>query len=155
MKRKLLKSFFAVVSVAALSSVSSGLFRTNQFQAHAAEDSRQGRVIVLGQTLLAYEENDRDVLLLPACNSSANQRVTKLKLRALRGDADVESVVVVFGNGERQQLRVRENINQGQETRWVDLLGEARCIRKIVVLGDTDNSSDQRALLRVFGLTQN
>lgn len=163
---------------------------------------------VLGQTRLAYSENDRDVLNLGACRddnyrprrdnrddrrddryenrrdaredrrddredrrddrygdrrddrygdrrddryNSRNENIRALKFRALRGTADIASVTVFYGNGRSERLNIREKIRQGRETRWVNLRGRDRCISRIVVVGDTDNSSRREATLRVFG----
>lgn len=109
---------------------------------------------VLGQTQLAYSENDRDALNLGSCqakNNSRNKNVRALKFRALRGTADIASITVVYGNGRSERLNVRQKIQQGSETRWVNLKGGDRCITRIVVVGDTDNSSRREATLRVSG----
>lgn len=104
---------------------------------------------LLGETLLAFAENDREVLNLGNCDRQP--RYQAVKVRAVRGSADIKQLSLRFGDGTTQQLNVRENLNQGSETRWIDLQGNKRCITRITVVGDTDDRSQNRALLQVFG----
>uniref|UniRef100_B8HV24 Uncharacterized protein n=1 Tax=Cyanothece sp. (strain PCC 7425 / ATCC 29141) TaxID=395961 RepID=B8HV24_CYAP4 len=104
---------------------------------------------LLGETPLAFAENDREVLNLGNCDRQP--RYQAVKVRAVRGSADIKQLNLRFGDGTTQQLYVRENLNQGSETRWIDLQGNKRCITRITVVGDTDDRSQNRALLQVFG----
>jgi len=92
----------------------------------------------LGQTRLAHREADLDVLAFPACVN-----LVAVKLKALRGAAEINLLVVTYGNGAVDRLPVRHRIREGGETRWIDLRGGRRCVRSIAVVGDTERSRDQ------------
>lgn len=110
------------------------------------------QVHYFGQTRLAYAENDLDAIHVPgACFSAWNPGVTKLKLRMMQGSAEVEALSVVYGDGRLDFLAVRGHFNRGTESRWIDLEGGRRCIKKIYILGDTDNTQPRRAEASVYG----
>lgn len=88
----------------------------------------------LGTTKLSLFTNDTDVVRVNSCQP----RVTSLQLQAKNADANLKSVVVTFGNGERQTLDVRSTLKKDQYTRWIPLDGRGgRCVTQIRVLGDT------------------
>lgn len=97
------------------------------------------QTITLGTTTLTHAENDRDVLHLPACRFSNNKPVRALKLEIKNNDAEIEKLKVVFQNGEKQVLHVRNFFRQGEQTRWIDLNGAKRCLKKVIIIGDTDD----------------
>ena len=93
--------------------------------------------IKLGDVQL-MDRKDRDVLNLPLCKSSSNDRVTKLQVVVTRYQAEIDRLKVVFHNGEEQLLQVRDTFNAGTTSRWIDMSGSARCIKQIVIIGDTN-----------------
>ena len=46
--------------------------------------------------------------------------------------------IVTFYNGSRQEIYVRDHFKPFSSSRWIDLRGKRRCIKKIVVVGDAD-----------------
>lgn len=96
-----------------------------------AEPLRLGAVSLTDAT-------DRDLVELPACDGSRNRPVTSLQLRVAEYPAQIDRLVVEFGNGERQELQLKKHFSVGASSRWMDLQGPARCIRRIGVVGDTD-----------------
>ncbi len=100
-------------------------------------------VRLLGSTHLAKHEKDVDVIKLPPCGRRAKMRVHEVKIRAVHGRAEIETLWLRFQDGTRQSLEVRQRLAEGQETRWVDLKGGERCVREIGVVGDTELSYDQ------------
>jgi len=97
----------------------------------------------LGSTHLAKHEKDVDVIKLPPCGRRGRGRVHAVKVRAVHGQAEIESLWVRFQDGTTQSLPVRQRLSKGEETRWVDLAGGERCVREIGVVGDTELSYDQ------------
>ncbi|MGQ0569915.1 MAG: DUF2541 family protein, partial [Armatimonadota bacterium] len=93
---------------------------------------------LLGQTRLAFHENDLDHLRLDPC---AN--LVAIKLRAVRGAAEINLLTVKYRNGEVDRLPARHRIPEGGETRWIDLRGGRRCVASITVMGDTERSADR------------
>jgi hypothetical protein len=104
---------------------------------------------LLGKTQLSYAENDRDVLQLGKC--PPNQKISSIKVAVVKGTADIKLLRVRFGNNQTEDLLVRSRINQGSETRWIDLNGNKRCVTTVVVVGDTTNASPRLATLQVYG----
>jgi Protein of unknown function (DUF2541) len=117
------------------------------FPAMAQPRPSEGRL--LGKTQLSYRENDRDIIRLGAC--PPNQRIKSLKVVVTQGNADIKLLRVRFGNNQTEELKVRSRLNQGSETRWIDLSGNKRCVTAILIVGDTVNSSSRPATLRVYG----
>ena len=97
----------------------------------------QSERIKLG-TVSLMDTKDKDVVNLPACRSSSNKPVTRLQVQVAAFDAEIDRLNVQFHNGENQNLSVREKFKAGSTSRWIDLSGNARCIKKIIILGDTD-----------------
>jgi hypothetical protein len=94
--------------------------------------------VVLGKVHLG-ERKDRDVVNLQPCKSSPNIPVRSLKVEARKFQAEIDRLKVVFQNGQEQVLQVRDVFRPGTDSRWIDLAGDARCIDKIVVIGDTNS----------------
>lgn len=104
---------------------------------------------LLGKTQLSYAENDRDVIRLGKC--PPNQLIRSIKVAAVKGTADIKLLRVRFGNNQTEDLSVRSKLNQGSQTRWIDLKGNRRCVTAIVVVGDTADYSRRTATLQVYG----
>lgn len=115
----------------------------------AVSQTRPSEGYLLGKTQLSYRENDRDIIRLGAC--PPNRRINSLKVAVTRGDADIRLLRVRFGNNQTEELWVRSRLNQGSETRWIDLNGNKRCVTAILVVGDTVKSSPRPATLQVYG----
>jgi hypothetical protein len=94
---------------------------------------------VIGSTLLAKAEGDRDVLEFSKCRAD----VSKIKLKVRRSNAEIETVVVRFANGEVEHVSVRQRFARGSESRWIDMPGYERCIRSITIVGDSEGSRKQ------------
>jgi hypothetical protein len=105
-----------------------------------ADDARH-----LGSTRLSHAENDADVI-----RTDCTPPVRAIKIRAARGNIEVQSLWVRYGNGERDRLDVRQRLNEGSESRWIDLRGSERCVKEVGIIGDTEGSFD-RARVDVFG----
>ena len=66
----------------------------------------------------------------------------------------VDRLKLTFHNGQKQELSVRKHLKVGGKTRWIDLNGDTRCIKKIVFVGDTDTPrrrSKKQSRVTVFG----
>ncbi|MGE0765491.1 MAG: hypothetical protein AB7L90_03415 [Hyphomicrobiaceae bacterium] len=61
-------------------------------------------------------------------------RFGRIKLRNTSNDTfEIIGVVAEFGNGERQPVRVRQNLRPGEETATIDLAGEQRFLRSVTI----------------------
>ena len=84
------------------------------------------------------DAKDKDVVVLPPCKVSSNRKVKKLAVKVTRFSAEIDSLKVVYQNGDKQTLNVKDHFAPNSTSRWIDLNGDARCISKIVVKGDTN-----------------
>ncbi|MFN7119505.1 MAG: hypothetical protein ACK4TA_22105 [Saprospiraceae bacterium] len=78
-------------------------------------------------------------------------RFTALKLVVKRGGINLHRLAVHFGNGEVEELEVRENIPADGESRVLDLPGNKRVISKVVFWYDTKNYANQKAVVNLWG----
>lgn len=91
------------------------------------------RVRTLGVAQLGHREGDLQMI-----DVQCRPRVSAIKLRASRGNADLDRVFVTYGNGDRDSLPVRQYLDRGRETRWIDLTGRKRCVTEIGIVGDSE-----------------
>jgi hypothetical protein len=61
----------------------------------------------------------------------AEGRFRELQLRVTGGPVEFYRVVVNYGNGQKDELEVREKIRAGGETRAIDLKGNERVINSV------------------------
>jgi hypothetical protein len=102
----------------------------------------------LGSTTLSYEEDARAALDINQCPDPA---FTRVQLRVKRGDVDIQRLVVVYKNSQKEELSVATKIRHGNRSSWLDLQGNRRCLQKIRIVGDTDDRSRQKALVEFWG----
>jgi hypothetical protein len=76
----------------------------------------------------------------------------RIKLKVEGGAVHFNQVVVVFGNNERFDVPITDNIPAGGETRRIDLPGEARNIKKIILKYKTHAGSYDKAIVTVMGM---
>lgn len=65
---------------------------------------------------------------------TTKKRFSKLKLEATRGAVVIDKVIVTFGNGRTQTIRVNAQLGMNRAGRILDLPGVAREIDRIVVV---------------------
>ena len=103
--------------------------------------------IRLGAVQVA-ERTDKDVIKLPPCGSSNNQKVNSIQIQVHKKPVQVDKLKVVFHNDQHQEFSVKKHLKAGESSRWLDLKGEARCIKKVVFIGDTDSRRFKPKLFR-------
>ncbi len=91
-------------------------------------------------TVTLSDATERDEVNLPPCESSPNVKVTALKVEVKKFDAQIDLLRIVYQNGQKEELELRNHLDAGTSSRWLDLKGEARCIKRIVIVGDTDTA---------------
>lgn len=74
----------------------------------------------------------------------------RIKLTVRDGDVEFRDVTVVFGNGERFDVPMRNSIKAGGETREIDLPGKARVINR-VILAYKSKAGGKSATVSVWG----
>jgi len=113
--------------------------------------------IRLGSVRVA-ERTDKDVIKLAPCGSSNNQKVNSIQIRVKNKPVQVDKLKVVFHNDQQQELQVKKHLKAGDSSGWLDLKGEARCIKRIVFIGDTDTKKfkpKKQSTVVVFGKVKN
>ncbi|WP_420573545.1 hypothetical protein [Kordia sp.] len=75
----------------------------------------------------------------------------KLKLVVSKGALNMHRMVVHYGNGSQEEIKLKHTFNRRSNSRVIDLNGNKRFITKISFLYDTKNRSRNRATLHVFG----
>lgn len=104
----------------------------------------------LGKVSLA-EHTDIDVINLPRCITPRNRLVSKIKFIVRKYPAQIDRLTVQFYNNGRQELYVRKHFRRGQGSRWIDLRFGKRCIKRIIVRGDTDSfGHNHRKQAKIF-----
>jgi Protein of unknown function (DUF2541) len=89
----------------------------------------------LGQARLSPRENNLEFLRFSTCQTPPLQAI---KLVAKKGVAEIDRLVVQYGNNQTERLQVRNKLNVGQETRWIDLKGGKRCVKAIALIGSSE-----------------
>ena len=97
----------------------------------------QARTIPMGSVQLT-DSQDRDTVHLPSCATPQNVLVTALQLTVAQHSADIDRLRVTFHGGGEQVLQVKKTFQPGTTSRWIDLTGGARCVEKIIILGDAN-----------------
>ena len=118
---------------------------------HTAE--AKGAVAVKLGSVQVADRTSKDVIRLPVCNGSQNVPVNSIQLKVRKKPVQIDKVKVVFHNDQQQLLTVKKHMKAAEDSRWLDLKGDARCIKKIVFVGDTDtkkvNSKKQSTIVVV------
>ena len=106
--------------------------------------------IRLGSVKVA-DRTDKDVIRLPVCDGTNNIPVNSIQLKVRKKPVQIDKVKVEFYNGQQQLLTVKKHMKADEDSRWLDLKGESRCIKKIVFVGDADtrriNSKKQSTVI--------
>jgi len=108
---------------------------------------------LLGKLRLS-DHPERDVIDLPACPEGGNVPVREVRLGVHDYRAEIDRVRLVFENGTDATVEVRHVFEPGERSVWKELPGDARCIDKIVVLGDANTvgrKPGKQAEVRFFG----
>jgi len=75
----------------------------------------------------------------------------KIQLRVKKTDIEVLDLKVVYGNGQTDDVSVRENIRAGGKTRVIDLKGGERFIRRVELVYRSRPSFRGQAVVEVWG----
>ena len=100
---------------------------------------------VLGSRVVAHR-SETDVIPVPG-----KQRYSAIRICVKRRAVRFRDLDVVYGNGGRQDLAIRRLIPAGECTRWINLLGKRRDIRRIVLRYDTFGDRGPRAVVTAYG----
>ncbi|MDZ4790580.1 MAG: DUF2541 family protein [Hyphomicrobiales bacterium] len=108
---------------------------------------KEGEWVLLGRRKVGFLV-DRDVIEV----GQREGRFDRILLSVKRNDIEILDIRVVYGNGQSDELRVREFIREGARTRPIELRGEeGRLIRQIEVAYRSKPSFQGQAILFVYG----
>jgi len=99
----------------------------------------------IGSRVVAHQA-ERDVI-----SGRGDGRFSRIRICVERRAVRFYDVDVVFGNGGRQDIRLRRRIGPGDCTRAIDLRGGRRFIRRIIFDYETIRDRGPRAIVTVFG----
>ena len=129
------KIYLAVLLMAALPLFS---FNTHHKNADAWEKLGSKRVDFAG---------DHDVISVGRFEGF----FTALQIRMKRGSINMQRMQVVFGNGQVKDIPLKNNFNEGDASRVIDLPGNVRVIREVDFWYDTKGFEGKRAIVELYG----
>ncbi len=91
--------------------------------------------------------NDRDTIQV----GRGEGPFRALQLVVDGGDVEIHDMVVIFGNGERFEPRIRHRFNSQSRPAVIDLPGDTRNIRRIEFNYRSTDRREGRALVSVYG----
>jgi hypothetical protein len=106
-----------------------------------------GNVVLLGERAVNFAV-DRDIVPLAA----RPEMFRGLFLEALGGGVEMLDCDVVFENGQRIDLPVRQFMAPGTRTRVFDFPGSVRNIRHVTLVYRTATAGTGRAVVRIWGV---
>lgn len=118
-------------------------------QAHRSYLTRE----LLAHTRLSRNA-DIDVLPVRSCSGRSKERVTAIKVRVKNRAARIDRLMVKFENGRTQDVLVGARFPRHAHTAWMDLRGDARCIRKIRIIGSQADPAGGQADIEIMAKVQ-
>ena len=131
--KKLINSFLIILALTYFLGTSESMAQTQNWQR-------------LGSKKVQFRV-DRDVIKVGADEGG----FTKLKLKVTGGNLNMHRIVVEYGNGAKDEIKVRHHFTRRSGSRVIDLRGRGRIIKDITFWYDTKNLSRRRATVHVFG----
>lgn len=105
---------------------------------------KEGRVI--GQTKVGDDRKFKTI------ETSDGDRITSIKLCAIKDDLHIGFFLVDFAHGPSQQIETRDTIRKNTCTEWRDLDGEVRNVRRVQIFGKSDwDPKGKDTTLLVYG----
>lgn len=101
---------------------------------------------LLGSRKIDYKL-DRDEIMV----TRAEGVFTAVQLRIKRSPINMHKLAIHYGNGEVDEIELRENFRAGSASRVIDLPGNRRVIRKVVLWYDTKNLSNDKGVVELWG----
>lgn len=119
-------------------------FTTLAYDANARRNNRDWEL--LGRQTVGFIA-DRDVVQVGRQDGD----FSKIQLRVKNNDIEILDLKVVYGNGQMDDISVRENIRAGGKTRVIDLKGGERFIRNVQLVYRSRPSFKGQAVVEVWG----
>jgi hypothetical protein len=74
-----------------------------------------------------------------------------IKLKVEKSPVRFRNVTVHYANGTKEEIKMRNLISAGGETRVIDLKGQKRIIKRVVFSYDTQSLLGKKAVVRLYG----
>ena len=139
------KVILAAAAIAAFSASASAQHNGGGHGQGARNGGDRGQWRVIGSREVA-DHLERDVI-----SGRGDGRFRQIRICVAHRAVRFQDVDIVFGNGGRQDVRMRERIGRGECTRAIDLKGERRFIRRIIFRYETIRDRGRQARVTVFG----
>jgi hypothetical protein len=91
---------------------------------------------------------DHDVVTL---KPGSTETYTALKIKVVNGTVNVHKATVHFANGDTQDVNLPKELSAGNDGKLIDLKGNKRAIEKVTFWYDTKASSNEKAVVEVWG----
>lgn len=91
---------------------------------------------------------DHDVVTI---QQGSTETYTALKIKVVNGTVNVHKATVHFANGDTQDVNLPKELNAGNDGKLIDLKGNKRAIEKVTFWYDTKASSNEKAVVEVWG----
>jgi hypothetical protein len=90
---------------------------------------------------------DRDEIMV----TRAEGVFTAIQIRVKRSEVNMHKLTVYYGNGQVEEIELRNHFLPGTESRVIDLPGNVRVIKKVVFWYDTANIAHQKGVVELWG----
>ncbi|MFN0214763.1 MAG: hypothetical protein ACKVT2_10950 [Saprospiraceae bacterium] len=90
---------------------------------------------------------DRDEIIV----TRAEGVFSAVQLRIKRSPINMHKMAIHYGNGEVDEIELRENYRAGGKSRVIDLPGNKRIIKKVVLWYDTKNLARGKGVVELWG----
>jgi hypothetical protein len=90
---------------------------------------------------------DHDIIMVTATRGDMNA----LQIRVRGASVDFHRVVIVYGNGRRQEIELRHTIPASGNSRVIDLIGDDRVIKSVEFWYDANTIRGRKAIVRLYG----
>ncbi len=117
---------------------------TMSFTSLPSSDARPWELLGVKKVNYGLDRDEIDV-------TAGEGMFTGIKLKVKHSPINMHRLAVHFGNGEVQEFELRDNFRAGSESRILDLPGNRRVIRKIVIWYDTKNLAVGKGMVEVWG----
>ena len=104
----------------------------------------------IGKTTVNFKK-DRDAIVILGAD-----RFAAIKFKVIEAPIYLMDLEVYYESGDRQDIKINAPIKAPEESRFIDLNGGERRLKKIVFIYKTlPNRKDERAHVQVWGLKTN
>ena len=101
----------------------------------------------LGSRSVSYKADWDEIMV-----TGREGRFRAIKLEVAKSDVDFDHVVVVYRNGQREKLQIRNKIPAGGQTRAINLSGKRRIINRVIFYYRTPLYEGRRARVTLYGI---